>query len=428
MGEYEYGANNDETPVRLHSFLVLQNTLKSVIVVDDDRSVLRALSRMLVRNYRVRSAESFEEAVALIEAEAPDVVVSDLWMPNETGFTLIETVNKRFPRVPIIIISGKRDQAAVQAAIELGASSFLEKPFSENELSTEIARALKTEARMGKSTNHLSQFDVPQLGTKLRLDVNNVSIDDLHQLYALSTASLAGLRHELGNPLAAIAAWSDQLRYVSIKRLEESISKPLSPPSFYAFLQTEIARLREVDTEIRDCVSRAATLLKRYTSGFRSTDLKSAFVTNPSVIVSTIATEYPFPVKQMGDTSLEILFPNRILFSFISEFITNIKKHSGNAKPEVLIKWCMSGASFECQVHDNGKGFPLTHKGMFPYDLLVEQLRNDASYGLGILNRIALDASGMLLFGKSPPLGGGLVMLKVPVATYYSDNAGVQHS
>ena len=79
-----------------------------VLVVDDDPSVLR-VSKMVFEDhgYEVRTAADGFEALVELRRATPDLIVSDLAMPNMSGFELLSVVRRRFPHIPVVAISGE---------------------------------------------------------------------------------------------------------------------------------------------------------------------------------------------------------------------------------------------------------------------------------------------------------------------------------
>ena len=79
-----------------------------VLVIDDDPSVLQMSSLVLAqRGYEVRKAKDGFEALVELRRSMPDIVISDLTMPNMSGFELLSVVRRRFPHIPVIAISGE---------------------------------------------------------------------------------------------------------------------------------------------------------------------------------------------------------------------------------------------------------------------------------------------------------------------------------
>ena len=79
-----------------------------VLVVDDDPTILQ-ISALVFREhgYEVRTAADGFEALVELRRSMPDVIVSDLTMPNMNGFELLSVVRRRFPHIPVIAISGE---------------------------------------------------------------------------------------------------------------------------------------------------------------------------------------------------------------------------------------------------------------------------------------------------------------------------------
>lgn len=79
-----------------------------MLVVDDEPNVLQ-VSRLVFeeKGYEVRTAADGFEALAELRRSMPDVIVSDLRMPNMSGFELLSVVRRRFPHIPVVAISGE---------------------------------------------------------------------------------------------------------------------------------------------------------------------------------------------------------------------------------------------------------------------------------------------------------------------------------
>ena len=109
-----------------------------ILVIDDDQLVLYTLSRILERNgYEVVTATDGRRAMAIFREERPDVVITDLIMPEQEGIDTIIQIRRERPGVKIIAISGGgriRNIDFLEMAQSLGASEVLAKPFEVDEL------------------------------------------------------------------------------------------------------------------------------------------------------------------------------------------------------------------------------------------------------------------------------------------------------
>lgn len=79
-----------------------------ILVVDDDPGILKTSSMILQsENYEVLTASDGFEALVALRGAPPNLIVSDLRMPNMSGFELLSIVRRRFPHIPVIAISGE---------------------------------------------------------------------------------------------------------------------------------------------------------------------------------------------------------------------------------------------------------------------------------------------------------------------------------
>jgi CheY-like chemotaxis protein len=128
-----------------------------ILVVDDEKPVRDAIGSLLRQEgYRVVVAEGGHAAVAAIEAFAFDLVIVDLFMPELDGAGTIKVLHEDEPALPIVAMGGyafgdhSRREEFVRTLVDLGASDFLQKPFSREQLISSIERcwSLRFESRM----------------------------------------------------------------------------------------------------------------------------------------------------------------------------------------------------------------------------------------------------------------------------------------
>nr|WP_267955378.1 two-component system response regulator GlrR [Halomonas ethanolica] len=114
-----------------------------VLLVDDDISLLRLLGmRLESRGYRVTTAESGPEALRKLEAERPDIVLSDLRMDEMDGMALFQAIQREVPGLPVIILTAHGSIPDAVNATQQGVFSFLTKPVDRDQLFSAIEEAL----------------------------------------------------------------------------------------------------------------------------------------------------------------------------------------------------------------------------------------------------------------------------------------------
>ena len=105
--------------------------------------MLRLLERILVEEgYIVRLARDGVYGISILREEEPDLVLLDIMMPGPDGFTVLERI-RRHSNVPVIMITGKRDIASIQRAVDLGVDDYVKKPFLPAELVARIHSKLR---------------------------------------------------------------------------------------------------------------------------------------------------------------------------------------------------------------------------------------------------------------------------------------------
>jgi two-component system, NtrC family, response regulator AtoC len=115
-----------------------------ILVVDDEPDMVDNLTRLLRRaGYRVLHATEAERALALVDAERPDLVLTDLRMPGMDGMTLMRRAHEIDPSLPVIMITAFATIDSAVTAIKQGAFDYLPKPFTMDHLLVVVERALR---------------------------------------------------------------------------------------------------------------------------------------------------------------------------------------------------------------------------------------------------------------------------------------------
>lgn len=115
-------------------------------MVDDHRIVLEGISSLLSQFPEIEilsKEESAEAAIKIIEKHNPEVLLTDLSMPDYHGNELIKLVSSRFPEVKIIVLSMHTEYFAIHNAIASGASAYLQKTCSADDLIMAIKTVLE---------------------------------------------------------------------------------------------------------------------------------------------------------------------------------------------------------------------------------------------------------------------------------------------
>lgn len=115
-----------------------------ILVVDDDDPVRLMLSRLLrTQGYTVLQAENAVAARAILDEQLPDLVISDIVMPGESGIELRRTIARLWPDLPVILISGYSSEGPAEFAARTPNTQFVQKPFAADQLISLVEATLQ---------------------------------------------------------------------------------------------------------------------------------------------------------------------------------------------------------------------------------------------------------------------------------------------
>jgi two-component system KDP operon response regulator KdpE len=125
-------ANTARAPARPH-----------ILVVDDEPQITRVLRTSLTaQGYEIRVASDGEMALEILKDFTPDLVITDLVMPNMNGVELCRRL-RAFSQVPILVLSVRQEERRKVEALDCGADDYITKPFSTGELLARVRAALR---------------------------------------------------------------------------------------------------------------------------------------------------------------------------------------------------------------------------------------------------------------------------------------------
>jgi CheY-like chemotaxis protein len=127
-----------------------------ILVVDDSAVDRRRASKLLEKDngLTVRTAENGREALDLLQNELPDLVLTDMQMPEIDGLQLVQEIRRRYPAVPVILMTAHGSEELAVRALQTGAASYVPKRNLARDLPETIENVLAV-ARCGKSQQRL---------------------------------------------------------------------------------------------------------------------------------------------------------------------------------------------------------------------------------------------------------------------------------
>jgi two-component system, OmpR family, alkaline phosphatase synthesis response regulator PhoP len=114
---------------------------RKILIADDEPNIVTALEFLLQRNgYEVHIARNGEDALKLVEAQQPDLVLLDVMMPMRSGYEVCQRMRERaeWRHIKIIMLTAKGRDVEMNKGLSIGADLYITKPFSTQELVAKI--------------------------------------------------------------------------------------------------------------------------------------------------------------------------------------------------------------------------------------------------------------------------------------------------
>jgi DNA-binding response OmpR family regulator len=122
---------------------------KRVLIADDEPNIVTSLEYLMkMTGYEVACARNGEEALELVAAFMPDLVLLDVMMPRRSGYDVCQRMRERpeWRHIRIVMLSAKGREAEVSKGLSLGADAYVTKPFSNRELIAKVGSLLGEDA------------------------------------------------------------------------------------------------------------------------------------------------------------------------------------------------------------------------------------------------------------------------------------------
>lgn len=204
-------------------------SLPQMLIVEDNADVISYLRSCLDNQYRIEVAYNGQEGINKAIEIVPDVIISDVMMPEKDGFELCRTLKEdmRTSHVPIILLTARADMNSRLKGLEGGADAYLTKPFNEQELEVSLRKSLELRQRLRERYTH----DIP-ISPDDSFSRDDAFITKLHQVLEANysdedfnipaLAAAMELSHaQLGRKLHALLDTTPQL-YLRHYRLQKA--------------------------------------------------------------------------------------------------------------------------------------------------------------------------------------------------------------
>jgi signal transduction histidine kinase/DNA-binding response OmpR family regulator len=168
-------------PVGIDAKQIKDDTFSSVLVVEDNRDLRSYIKSILAENYSVIEASNGKEGLEIAQSYLPDLVISDVMMPEMNGYELCEKIKSEelTSHIPVILLTAKASKENKIEGLEIGADDFITKPFDHQELLVRIENIITQREKMKAKFSRL----LGRIGLENILETSNEDLNSMDQKF-----------------------------------------------------------------------------------------------------------------------------------------------------------------------------------------------------------------------------------------------------
>lgn len=371
----------------------LKSNLPKVLIADDEPDMLRFLASQLREHYQIIEAVDGNQAVEKAAQFLPDLILTDMMMPEKDGLEVCRELRRRptTQAIPVVLITARADEETKLAALAAGASDFLPKPFSTTELHVRVKNLVDSfdyQRRLSRQNRQLEQTIEQLQETEIQL----VQTEKLASLGRLS----AGIIHEINNPLNYATTG-----LFTLKKKAGQLTGP------------DREDFNEVLVDVEDGLQRVKAIVGDLRS-FSHQDHQQ--LDEVSVADAVAATLRFLSHEARGKVHIETDIPRdlhvpanknkliQVLINLVQNAIdASLMRQDNPERPAIRIAADSAGGAVNLRVRDNGVGIPKENLGkIFDPFFTTKDVGKGMGLGLSICYRL-LEQFGARISVESEP-------------------------
>ncbi|TWI74172.1 phospho-acceptor domain-containing protein [Desulfobotulus alkaliphilus] len=364
----------------------------SLVLVDDEQAFREALARRLEkRNLKVFPTGSAREAMALLETENADVVVSDIRMPEQDGLSLMARIREIYPDMEVILLTGQGDIREGVEGIRAGAFDYITKPVEIDHIESKIFQAA---AAVRRRRERKAEGEI-----RKELEERAIQAEKLATVGTLAT----GVAHEINNPLAIINEAAGWIGQVMDRPSMQDLPEKASLKRASDVIQTAVERARRITHQLLGMVRREA-------EAPGPCDMP-AFLQEVASLSRTIHPESEVTIVVENGPELTLFTdPHRL-----RQILVNLVENAIQAMPK---GGCVSLSAFapekekiSIQIKDTGPGIPESvKKRIFDPFYTTKPQGKGTGLGLYLCRDLAHQLGGELVVSSRPGEGASFIL------------------
>ena len=383
-----------------------------VLVVDDEPINREVLAQHLGnRGFEVEllsGGQAAIERLADASKPSPDLVLLDVMMPGTSGYDVLEALRPLRPleELPILLLTAKAREADLATGYALGASDYLLKPVSFVELDARLSHHAKLVLATRAERDELSE----RRRLQGELATTEAKLADSQALATLGTL-VAGIAHDLRNPLQFIMAAVEQLRDASGDLLSDD-------PETRAKALTTVTRVTgwvETGATKMEAISRAMLNQSR-TDHDRTLLVLSGAIEEAWLLCRgrAASADVTFAVSDASVYVDPVGF-GQLVMNLVSNAADALDANDAPRAKRIHVEAVVEEGFLALRVHDSGPGVPLELRERIREAFFTTKPRGQGTgLGLAIVCRVAEAHGGTVVVDESPLLGGALFHVRWP--------------
>ncbi|MDZ4197884.1 MAG: ATP-binding protein [Kiritimatiellia bacterium] len=316
---------------------------RRVLVIDDEVGPRESLRILLKPMYDVVIAESVRAGLDALRTQAPDLVITDIRMPDRNGIQGLGDIRSIDRDVCVFMLTGFGDLDTAREAIRLGADDYIRKPFDIKEMMALVRDGIaKTDGR--RQARH-QQMEIEKMADKLKEDLSTHA-----RMAALGMAS-SEMIHDIRNPLTIIMGYSDLLKAELESAKEAGVSTPEGAMDYIESIRQSLKHCAEIMETWRALGKKTAHSVQSIPVAAFLTEIAQA-ACGPKAPVR--------PLVCVAESDQNARFSgDRVQ---LRRALQNIVNNAVQAAPvpggEVTVSCRRDGSVLEIRIQDNGCGIP----------------------------------------------------------------------
>jgi signal transduction histidine kinase len=412
-----------------------------IVVVEDNGEMRRLLAHLLSREFHVREARNGREALDCVREHAPDLVLTDVMMPEMSGTELCRAL-KSAPEtrsIPVVLVTSKAEREMKVRGLELGADDYVTKPFHPRELLARVrslVRLHRLQAQLEERNRALEEANHQLERTLRELKAAEVHLVQSERLAAVGELA-AGVAHEVNNPVnfALNAVRMLKSHVTSLREIATAVGAlELDDATRLAVRAKELERLRD-ELGVQELAQELAELVEIATEGLERTqrlvgDLKDFAGPQRAPHGSVDLERCMRSTVQLLGHSLQragVRVGVRIDSGLprvrgdegaLNQVFLNLLKNAGEALEtrggEIGVEARAEGATVVVEIRDDGPGVAAEVRArLFEPFVSTKETGRGTGLGLSISHRIVKEHGGTLEL-RSGPGEGAVFMIRLP--------------